>query len=152
MFNLSAHCWICQLPLVMPTQGICSFCSAACLLKPRVCPCCGLPSEHTTQACGRCIQKAPYWQQLIFVSDYQPPLSQSVSASSKISGQMANRIGTLAPDAVELSVRPPYSATAKTRSYHRDPFASSTPMATRIQPKRPFSSPSSPMAKVRLFP
>ena len=78
MFNLSAHCWICQLPLVMPTQGICSFCSAACLLKPRVCPCCGLPSEHTTRACGRCIQKAPYWQQLIFVSDYQPPLRQLV--------------------------------------------------------------------------
>ena len=78
MFIISARCWICQLPLRVPTQGICSFCTAASLNTLSVCPRCGLPNGDPKRVCGRCIQKPPYWQQLIFVSDYQPPLSQLI--------------------------------------------------------------------------
>lgn len=78
MIGFHARCWLCLQSLALPQQGICSFCLHAFPSLPHCCPCCGLPSQHDALACGRCQLKPPPWQQMIFVSDYQPPLNQLI--------------------------------------------------------------------------
>ncbi|WP_447722639.1 phosphoribosyltransferase family protein [Edwardsiella tarda] len=74
MVSLHGRCAICRLPLRAPV-GICTPCRRALPLPPPCCPRCGLPSADDTRPCGRCLQRPPPWQRLIFTGDYQPPLA-----------------------------------------------------------------------------
>lgn len=74
MVSLHGRCAICRLPLRAPV-GICTPCRRALPLPPPCCPRCGLPSADATRPCGRCLQRPPPWQRLIFTGDYQPPLA-----------------------------------------------------------------------------
>lgn len=74
MVSLHGRCAICRLPLRAPV-GICTPCRRALPPPPPCCPRCGLPSADATRPCGRCLQRPPPWQRLIFTGDYQPPLA-----------------------------------------------------------------------------
>lgn len=78
MLTIYSRCWLCQQPLRLKQQGICSYCLAILPKKPGCCPRCGLPSGDPQQLCGRCLQKPPPWQALVFVTDYRPPLSSLI--------------------------------------------------------------------------
>ncbi|CAI2007862.1 DNA utilization protein GntX [Serratia fonticola] len=78
MLPIHSRCWLCRQPLRLMQQGICSYCLRTLPTKPCCCPVCGLPSGDPHQPCGRCLQKAPPWQALVFVSDYRPPISTLV--------------------------------------------------------------------------
>ncbi|MGM3182221.1 DNA utilization protein GntX [Dickeya oryzae] len=79
MLTIMAQCWLCQQPLYHSHHGICSHCRCH-LPQPLVCcPRCGLPSASDILPCGRCLQQPPPWQSLLFVSDYQPPLSRLIT-------------------------------------------------------------------------
>ncbi|WP_127957035.1 DNA utilization protein GntX [Serratia microhaemolytica] len=78
MLTIHSRCWLCRQPLKLKQQGICSYCLNSLPTKPCCCPRCGLPSALADRPCGRCLQKPPAWQQLIFVTDYRPPLSTLV--------------------------------------------------------------------------
>lgn len=78
MLPIHSRCWLCRQPLRLMQQGICSYCLRTLPAKPCCCPVCGLPSGDPHQPCGRCLQKAPLWQALVFVSDYRPPISTLV--------------------------------------------------------------------------
>lgn len=78
MLPIHSRCWLCRQPLRLMQQGICSYCLRTLPAKPSCCPVCGLPSGDPHQPCGRCLQKAPPWQALVFVSDYRPPISTLV--------------------------------------------------------------------------
>lgn len=79
MLPMRANCWLCQLPLALQHQGICSFCLRTLALRCICCPCCGQPSVQRHRPCGRCLRQPPLWEHLIFVSHYQPPLSLLVT-------------------------------------------------------------------------
>lgn len=78
MLPIHSRCWLCRQPLRLMQQGICSYCLRTLHAKPCCCPVCGLPSGDPHQPCGRCLQKAPPWQALVFVADYRPPISTLV--------------------------------------------------------------------------
>lgn len=78
MLPIHSRCWLCRQPLRLMQQGICSYCLRTLPAKPCCCPVCGLPSGDPHQPCGRCLQKAPPWQALVFVADYRPPISTLV--------------------------------------------------------------------------
>ncbi|HHQ6632779.1 TPA: DNA utilization protein GntX [Serratia fonticola] len=78
MLPIHSRCWLCRQPLRLMQQGICSYCLSTLPAKPCCCPVCGLPSGDPHQPCGRCLQKAPPWQALVFVADYRPPISTLV--------------------------------------------------------------------------
>ncbi|YCH30858.1 DNA utilization protein GntX [Erwinia sp. D4-22] len=88
MLPMQGGCWLCQTPLALPMQGLCSYCLRALPPLPLCCPRCGLPAGDALTACGRCLRRPPPWQQLIAVSDYCPPLSQLI-AHYKFSGLTA---------------------------------------------------------------
>ena len=88
MLPMQGGCWLCQTPLALPKQGLCSYCLRALPPLPLCCPRCGLPAGDARILCGRCLHRPPPWQQLIAVSDYSPPLSHLV-ARYKFSGQTA---------------------------------------------------------------
>lgn len=68
-------CWLCQQPLHFSRHGICSFCVRNLPPPPPCCPRCGLPSASQTFDCGRCLNKPPPWDAMIYSTDYLPPLS-----------------------------------------------------------------------------
>lgn len=78
MLTLTAQCWLCQQPLYHSHHGICSHCRRHLQAAPISCPRCGLPCASATLVCGRCLQQPPPWHTLLFVSDYQPPLSSLI--------------------------------------------------------------------------
>ena len=81
MLTIEGNCWLCQQPLKLPYQGICSFCIKSLPLMPNCCSRCALPYEfHTEQRleCGRCLKQPPAWQHLITVSPYQAPLRKLI--------------------------------------------------------------------------
>lgn len=80
MLTVPALCWLCRMPLALSRWGLCSCCYAALPAPPPCCPVCGLPAVVTTLPCGRCLQKPPPWQRLLFVTDYCAPLSVMVQA------------------------------------------------------------------------
>lgn len=80
MLTVPTSCWLCRMPLALSQWGICSCCRAALPAPPPCCPVCGLPAVMTTIPCGRCLQKPPAWQRLLYVTDYCPPLSTLVQA------------------------------------------------------------------------
>lgn len=73
MLTIPGLCWLCHMPLACPAWGICSRCTAA-LPTPVCCPRCGLPAAPGVKQCGRCLQKPPPWDKLLFVTDYCAPL------------------------------------------------------------------------------
>lgn len=75
MLPMQSGCWLCQMPLKLPAQGLCSYCLRALPTLPICCPRCGLPAGDALMLCGRCLHRPPPWQQLIAVSDYCSPLS-----------------------------------------------------------------------------
>lgn len=78
MLTIPGLCWLCRMPLACPAWGMCSRCKAAMPVVPPCCPCCGLPAMWTASPCGRCLQNPPLWDRLLFVTDYQPPLSKLI--------------------------------------------------------------------------
>lgn len=78
MLTACGLCWLCRMPLALPSWGICSRCVNALSRQSSVCPQCGLPAQDARFACGRCLQKAPQWQRLIAVNDYVAPLSSLI--------------------------------------------------------------------------
>lgn len=78
MLTIPGLCWLCQMPLTCAHWGLCSCCVKALPVPPPCCPRCGLPATHTKSPCGRCLQKPPEWDALLFVTDYGPPLSQLI--------------------------------------------------------------------------
>ena len=78
MLSIRSRCWLCQQPLRLVQQGICSYCLQTLPTKPCCCPRCGLPSGDPYLPCGRCLLKPPPWQALVFVTDYRPPLSSLI--------------------------------------------------------------------------
>lgn len=77
MLTIPGLCWLCHMPLACPAWGICSRCSSA-LTSPACCPRCGLPAAQGIAQCGRCLQKPPPWDKLLFVTDYRAPLKSLV--------------------------------------------------------------------------
>ncbi|MFC0227766.1 DNA utilization protein GntX [Serratia aquatilis] len=75
MLSILSRCWLCRQPLRLISHGICSYCLQTLPAKPCCCPCCGLPSGNPYIPCGRCLQKPPPWQALVFATDYCQPLS-----------------------------------------------------------------------------
>ncbi len=86
MLTIGGRCWLCQQTLHRHQDGICSLCLRHLPSPPLCCPRCGLPSARNNIACGRCIQHPPPWNALVFVSDYQPPLSMLIK-KLKFSGK-----------------------------------------------------------------
>lgn len=78
MLTIPGLCWLCQMPLACAHWGICSRCTRALPAPPPCCPRCGLPCANTRSPCGRCLQKSPAWDSLVFVTDYCLPLSQLI--------------------------------------------------------------------------
>lgn len=78
MLPIYSRCWLCRQPLRLVRHGICSSCLRHLPPKPPCCPRCGLPAGNLKIPCGRCLQRPPPWQWLVFASDYQPPYSQLV--------------------------------------------------------------------------
>lgn len=78
MLSIYSRCWLCQQPLQLIKQGICSYCMRTLPSKPCCCPRCGLPSGDPLSSCGRCLQRPPPWQTLVFAADYRPPISTLV--------------------------------------------------------------------------
>lgn len=76
MFNFDSLCWLCRQPLFLSHHGICSLCLSLLPKPPTCCPRCGLPAGSQYQQCGRCQAEPPIWHQLVFVTDYRPPLSK----------------------------------------------------------------------------
>ncbi|CNL67073.1 DNA utilization protein GntX [Yersinia frederiksenii] len=74
MEHINSHCWLCHQPLHHASHGICCYCNRHLPKLPPCCPRCGLPSANTQLPCGRCLNKPPDWENIIFVSDYAPPL------------------------------------------------------------------------------
>lgn len=75
MLPITAACWLCQMPLVLSQHGLCNYCYRQLPLPPPCCPRCGLPALNTVKECGACLVRPPSWKRLLFVSDWQPPLS-----------------------------------------------------------------------------
>lgn len=75
MLTVHSLCWLCKMPLTLPSWGICSRCTASLFNPDIMCPQCGLPAAHHDRPCERCHYHPPLWQHLISVSDYLPPLS-----------------------------------------------------------------------------
>lgn len=75
MLAIPGRCWLCRLPLARPTWGICSCCTASLLQPLACCLQCGLPALSGHLPCGRCLQRAPGWDTMAYVTDYLPPLS-----------------------------------------------------------------------------
>ncbi|XBS69521.1 DNA utilization protein GntX [Acerihabitans sp. KWT182] len=79
MLTIGALCWLCRQSLWFSHQGICRCCAVRLLDgRERCCPRCGLPAGNTSLPCGRCLMKAPPWEKLLYVTDYQLPLSQLI--------------------------------------------------------------------------
>ena len=78
MLSIRSRCWLCRQPLSLMRHGICSCCLRHLPASPPCCPRCGLPAGETRTPCGRCLQRPPPWQRLVFVGDYVAPLSQLV--------------------------------------------------------------------------
>lgn len=78
MLTVPGRCWLCAMPLRLSHWGVCSCCTATLLPAPHACPQCGLPAFWAHTPCGRCLQRPPPWERLVFISDYQPPLSRLV--------------------------------------------------------------------------
>lgn len=79
MLPMPAGCWLCLMPLSLAQHGLCTVCLRHLLAMRGGCPRCGLPSGETTRECGRCLHSPPPWQWLVFVTPWQPPLSQLVN-------------------------------------------------------------------------
>lgn len=78
MLTIPGLCWLCQMPLACAHWGFCSRCTHALPAPPPCCPRCGLPSANTRLPCGRCLQKPPVWDALVFVTDYCLPLNRLI--------------------------------------------------------------------------
>lgn len=79
MLMTFSHCWLCQQPLYLASQGICQSCWRHLPALPPCCPVCGLPAITQHLPCGRCVLRPPPWQKLVFVSGYAPPLSTLIT-------------------------------------------------------------------------
>ncbi|MFD1800813.1 DNA utilization protein GntX [Mixta tenebrionis] len=79
MLPMQAGCWLCQTPLKLPRQGLCSYCLRALPPLPPCCPRCGLAAANPLLACRRCLRRPPPWQHLVAVSAYGAPLSQLIA-------------------------------------------------------------------------
>ena len=79
MLTISALCWLCQQPLWLSHHGICRTCAKG-LLNGRdsCCPRCGLPAGNSRRDCGRCLMRPPACESLLYVTDYQAPISQLI--------------------------------------------------------------------------
>lgn len=75
MLPITAACWLCQMPLRLASHGLCSHCYRQLPLPPPCCPRCGLPALHVDTECGACLVRPPAWQRILFITDWQPPLS-----------------------------------------------------------------------------
>lgn len=75
MLTIASRCWLCQCPLHLPVQGICSLCMKHLPVAPPCCLRCGLPSSGGHADCGRCLLKPPPWDAMIFASPYEMPVS-----------------------------------------------------------------------------
>ncbi|MEB5995809.1 amidophosphoribosyltransferase [Acinetobacter baumannii] len=75
MLSIRSRCWLCRQPLSLMRHGLCSCCLRHLPARPPCCPRCGLPAGETRTPCGRCLQRPPPWQRLVFVGDYVTPLS-----------------------------------------------------------------------------
>ncbi|TKI05036.1 DNA utilization protein GntX [Martelella alba] len=76
MLTIGALCWLCRQPLWFSHHGICHRCALLALFQREpCCPRCGLPSGGGVRPCGRCLLRPPPWASLLYVADYQPPLS-----------------------------------------------------------------------------
>ncbi|MBV6818761.1 DNA utilization protein GntX [Rahnella sp. PD12R] len=75
MLTIASRCWLCQCPLHLAIQGICSLCLRHLPAAPPCCPRCGLPGTGGNLDCGRCLQHPPPWDALVFASPYEPPVS-----------------------------------------------------------------------------
>ena len=79
MLPMPAACWLCRMPLKLAHHGICCVCLRQLWQQPPVCPRCGLPSGNTARLCGRCLLRPPYWQHLLAITPWQPPLKRLVN-------------------------------------------------------------------------
>ena len=75
MLTIASRCWLCQCPLHLAVQGICSLCLKTLPAAPPCCPRCGLPSSGGHIDCGRCLLKPPPWDAMIFACPYEMPVS-----------------------------------------------------------------------------
>ncbi|MDN0086797.1 DNA utilization protein GntX [Yersinia nurmii] len=75
MLTITGLCWLCRQPLHLAFHGICCFCLRHLPMPPPCCFICGLPSSQPELPCGRCLQQPRPWQRILFIGDYQPPLS-----------------------------------------------------------------------------
>lgn len=79
MLTISALCWLCQQPLWLSHHGICRTCANDVLNhRDSCCPRCGLPAGKSRRDCGRCLMRPPAWESLLYVADYQAPISQLI--------------------------------------------------------------------------
>lgn len=75
MLTIPGHCWLCQMPLAIPSWGFCSCCSQQLPRLPVCCPVCGLPAALGNLPCGRCLKKSPPWQYMVMTGDYIVPFN-----------------------------------------------------------------------------
>lgn len=71
------RCVLCQKNLFMGNNGICSQCNKA-IERYTYCGCCGMPSPNNVQYCGYCLNSPPYWDHMIIIGHYAPPLSKLI--------------------------------------------------------------------------
>lgn len=79
MLTIRALCWLCRQPLWFSDHGFCRCCVRRLMdQRESACPLCGLPAGCTDRPCGRCLLAPRPWQGMLYVTGYQPPLSQLV--------------------------------------------------------------------------
>lgn len=132
MLTIPGLCWLCQMPLACAHWGICSRCTQALPTPPPCCPCCGLPCANTHLPCGRCVQKPPEWDSIVFVTDYRPPLNRLVQ-QFKFNGTVA-----LAPALARLMMLRGLEA-KRTQSGYKPDCMVSVPLHSRRAWRRGFN-------------
>lgn len=74
---LSFRCVLCQCQLSGINIGLCTRCNSD-IKRYIYCGCCGMPTLSYTQRCGYCLHSQPYWDQMVIIGHYAPPLDKLI--------------------------------------------------------------------------
>ncbi|MCW9710855.1 amidophosphoribosyltransferase [Avibacterium sp. 21-586] len=74
---LAFRCILCHQILSIQNAGLCSKCSRT-IERYTYCGCCGMPTSNYVLHCGCCLNSRPYWDQMVVIGRYTPPLSEII--------------------------------------------------------------------------
>lgn len=118
---LTPQCIQCHQPAQPPNYQWCNNCWQHVANSHKCCPCCGLPSEATDRACGRCQQAPPFFSRLYCIGDYRPPLSTLITrfkyGAEPLTGDaLSNRLYDVLPPSPNVEAMLPVPMAARKRA------------------------------------